>query len=276
MNILAELQASDYLRHYESIMRSGKIIRPRGEEVKEVSDLQLNVTPSYPFMTFASRNYNIDYFKKEMRWKLGASQYDLSIQQHAKIWKHVVNPDQSYNSNYGYYWFGPQNGIWSVVTELIRDPDSRRAVIPMLAAKHMEPWDVDTVCTEAVGFRIRDGQLDCSVHMRSSDAVFGLGTDIPTFTFLFNMVYALILPCIPDLVRMGDMKITMMSAHIYSRHYEMVHKILNEGVSSYEAIRFPEVDYSEALMLISHRGKDYIPAPAHKLTSWLYSEQRMP
>jgi thymidylate synthase len=270
-------QAARYLDMFEDIMKYGSVIRPRGLECREIEDLQLVVDPNSPFMTFEARGYDIGYFKKEMRWKLGANKYDMSIQAAAKMWAKVVNPDMTYNSNYGQYWFGEQHGIWDVVTELIRDNDSRKAVIPMLNASHMSPQTVDTVCTECVGFRLRsteDGEslrLNMSVHMRSSDVVFGLGTDVPTFSFLYRLVLGLVsdscaLPVIAD---HDAICITAMSSHIYSRHYDMVLRILDRGVGGYTDIKMPFCNSVSAMRVISSRGNPQTLSGTGDLGGWL-------
>ena len=135
----ADKQAERYLQMLERIMLKGTVVKPRGLEIREIEDLQLEVDPRYPFMTFDDRNYNVNYFKTEMIWKLTADRFNDSIKKHAKMWTQVQNPDGSFNSNYGQYWFGEQQGFWNVVSELIRDTDSRRAVIPMLNASHIGP-----------------------------------------------------------------------------------------------------------------------------------------
>ena len=262
-------QAQRYIDHLKNIMDNGVKIYPRGEEVLEIGDLQLVVDPREPFMNFKARKYPLNYFRREMLWKLGASKYDRSIENCAKMWDSVRNPDGSFNSNYGQYWFAGEQNIFSVVTELIRDPDSRRACIPMLSTEHMAPWVKDTVCTEAVSFRLRDMCLHMSVHMRSSDSVFGLGTDIPTFSFLYRLVAALLQPCFGNDIRFGYITITAASSHIYSRHYEIVNKIIDEGIDSYTAIDMPMTKYMEAMFLISKRGKMVdIPIP-YNLARWL-------
>lgn len=271
---LAIMQAERYLSHLAIIMEHGVKIYPRGEEVREIADLQLVVDPQFPFMTFVDRKYDINYFKKEMKWKLGASQYDHEIMKHAKMWSNVVNPDGSFNSNYGQYWFGAQGGIWSVVTELIRDPDSRRAMIPMLAARHMEPWVKDTVCTEGVGYRIRDGHLDCSVHMRSSDSVFGLGTDIATFTFLYHLVRAMVMCGLNKRLEIGTMTITAMSSHIYSRHYKMVEAILIGGSEKFMPYTMPSCcDAGQAIAIIARRGAQPKNVSECELEKWLHTDE---
>jgi thymidylate synthase len=258
-------QVNRYIQMYRDIMIYGTEIKPRGLDCREIEDLQIQVNPHYPFMTFTHRKYDVGYFKKEMMWKLTANKYDTSIQQHAKLWKEIINPDGTYNSNYGQFFFGPGYNVWDVVTELIRDPDSRKAIIPMLNVSHTAPHVVDTVCTEAVGFKIRGGRLNCSVHMRSSDVIFGLATDIPTFSFLYRLVLGLLHPNIP--CDLGTITITAMSSHIYSRHYEMVQKILEDRV--YELTEMPYCNCEEAMKIIASRGKPEILKTAGLLGEWL-------
>lgn len=259
-----EPQAERYLCMLRQIMNNGQIIKPRGIECKELEDLQIHIDPDCPFMAFDDRKYNIEYFKQEMRWKLRANKYDTSIQNHANMWEDVINPDGTYNSNYGQYWFGEQHGIWDVVTELLRDPNSRKAVIPMLNVSHMSPQTVDTVCTECVGFRIRNGCLNMSVHMRSSDVIYGLGTDIPTFAFLYRLVMGLIGGVLPGLIT-----ITAMSSHIYAKHYGMVNNIILKGSSGYKEIPMPYCNTPEALKIIAGRGNGPILRQSGALGEWL-------
>lgn len=258
-------QIINYLGMLQRIMIAGNTVKPRGLECKEIEDLQLQINPEYPFMTFKHRKYDVSYFKKEMIWKLTANKYDTSIQDHAKLWKQIINPDGTYNSNYGQFFFGPGHNIWDVVTELIRDPDSRKSVIPMLAIAHMAPHVIDTVCTESVGFKIRLGELNCSVHMRSSDVIFGLGTDIPTFAFLYRLVLGL-LSSDMDLSK-GTITITAMSSHIYSRHYGMVTKILEDP--EYDSVSMPYCNCSEAMKIIASRGRSDILKKSGELGVWL-------
>lgn len=259
---------SVFTEMFDRTLSRGDAVRPRGLLILEVRDLQITVNPSKPFMGFAARKYDVGYFKKEMLWKLGANRMDDSIKQHAKMWETVQNPDGSFNSNYGHYWFGPQMGFWHVVTELIRDRDSRQAVIPMLSKEHMTPDTIDKVCTTAVGFHIRGNELHMSVQMRSSDQIFGLGTDIPTFAFLYRLVIA-VLQDHYDLYD-GKITITAMSSHIYERHFDMVRKILLEDADEYTSIEMPWFTSSaEAIRMISTRGK--IDQPKSLVEEWLIS-----
>lgn len=247
-------------------MANGDELSPRGSLIKELRDAQIRMHPQYPFQGFKSRKYSLPYFKAEMLWKLGASKYDDSIKAHAKMWESVQNPDKTFNSNYGQYWFGQQMGLMKAVMELIRDQDSRRASIPMLTDAHLSPETVDTVCTEAITLHIRQNKLHMSVHMRSSDQIFGLGTDIPTFSTLLMLAHGLLKANFPSL-QVGMLNITAASSHIYERHFDMVRAIMSENLSEYEHIRLPECSGpDEAMAIIAHRGK----AQAHPCHWHLY------
>jgi thymidylate synthase len=251
-------------------MVDGHEIAPRGLVIKEMLNPTLDIHPEFPFQTFRSRNYNIEYFKKEMLWKLGASKFDDSIKAHAKMWESVQNPDGSFNSNYGQYWFGQQMGLMKAVLELIRDKDSRRASIPMLTDAHLSPETTDTVCTEAVTFHIRANLLLTTVHMRSSDQIFGLGTDLPTFSVLAHLALGLLRPYYGGL-GLGPMTVVAASSHIYSRHFRIVEDILEEDIDTCPTIQLPMVNSAaEALAIIAHRGKKQKVPDAWRLYEFIY------
>lgn len=262
------MNSNTWYKMLYNTMKHGELLSPRGLLIREIRDLQISIDPTFPFMMFKARKYDINYFKKEMLWKLGANRMDDSIKQYAKMWESVQNPDGSFNSNYGHYWFGPQMGFWTVVMELIRDKDSRQAIIPMLSKEHMTPETIDKVCTTAVGFHIRNSELHMSVQMRSSDQIFGLGTDIPTFSFLYRLVLA-VLQDHYDLYA-GRISITAMSSHIYERHFPMVEQILKDGPREFEPVEMPWFPSSaSAIRMVSTKGK--ILEPKSIVEEWLIS-----
>ncbi len=248
-----------------SIMTEGEVVSPRGYEIREMRNTTMVVDPQYPFQGFMARKYNVNYFIEEMRWMLRASRFDDSIKSHAKMWESVQNQDKSFNSNYGTFWFGPQMGLMKAAMELLRDRDSRRAVVPMLRDEHLAPEMNDVVCTEAMTFLIRNSELHLTVHMRSSDVIFGVGTDVPTFSVAMLLVYGLIRANYPDL-RLGKLTLQVVSSHLYSRHYDMASRILQEPPTLYNYYdRLMPPDSCEALQIIADRGKikDHFKAPSH-------------
>ena len=248
----------------------GDVVKPRGCEITELEDAQIKIYSAYPFMNFLSRKYNIDYFKQEMIWKLRADPFDDSIKQHAKMWESVQNTDGSFNSNYGQYWFGEQLGLHKAFNELVADKDTRRATIPMLAAKHIGHGVKDTVCTGHITFRIRNGVLNMSVSMRSSDQIFGLGTDIPTFAVIHRMLLAMLSTVYKDNdgLYLGMISITADSSHLYDRHYEMANKIITEEIEN--PIFMPMMNTAEAFKLAACKGK--VDPSWGEFSKWLVGE----
>lgn len=253
-------------RAIQECINDGFESAPRGYKIKEMFDRTLIFDPRYPIVRHVERKYNVSYLRQELLWKLRANRFDASICRHAKMWESVQNTDGSFNSNYGIYWFGEQRGAEHVVNELIYDRDSRRAVIPMLSKDHLS--DNDVVCTECIGFRIRANALHMSVHMRSSDVVFGLGTDVPSFAFLYRIVFGLLSEYYD--LRIGQIAITAMSSHIYERHFEMAQRIYcNPAVQS--VIHMPFCTLQEAHAIIQSKSNPKILSQAGDLGQWLIS-----
>lgn len=257
-----------WLEMFKKTMSDGLITNPRGQKIVELEDFMFIIDPKYPFMNFKHRNLNIGYFKQEMLWKLSGDPFNRAIMAHAKMWESVQNNDGSFNSNYGQYWFGEQMGLFSAFNELVKDASSRRAVIPMLRASHIGPHVKDTVCTESVGFRIRNGRLNMSVHMRSSDQIFGLGTDIPTFAFLQRLLLGMLQSVFSEL-ELGDMTIVAMSSHIYERHFKMVSDIIADPAIA-ECSVMPIPTTSEAFKIAASGG--VVDGEWGRLSKWLVTQ----
>ena len=69
-------------------------------------------------------------------------------------------------------------------------------------------------CTYSMNFRIRENKLNMTVHMRSQDAIYGFGSDIPIFSFIHEMVYISLKETYPEL-NIGNYYHTVDSFHIY-------------------------------------------------------------
>lgn len=256
MDQILEYNHLAYIHMFEMVIRNGLELNARGSNFTELEDYQLKIKSIYPFMAFPSRKYNVDYFKKEFIWKLTGDPFNDSIKQHAKMWESVQNTDGTFNSNYGQYWFGEQLGLHKAFNELIIDRDTRRATIPMLSAKHIGHGVNDTVCTGHITFKIRNNRLNMSVSMRSSDQVFGLGTDIPTFAAVHRMMYGMLSTVYKDDdgIFLGDIAITADSSHVYERHYEMIGKICGNR-EKLQMIEMPMIGAAEAFKLAACKGK---------------------
>lgn len=257
----------------------GRLSSPRGMKIREINNYTYVLYPYNRFMNFESRKLNIDYIKHEFLWYLRGMPDDTSICDHAKMWRGLVNDDGTINSNYGQYIFGDQMQFLRAKNELLKDKDSRRASIIILKHDHLESETKDVPCTYAINFRIRQGQLDMTVHMRSQDAIFGMGNDTPAFSFIHEMMYESLKEYYKELIY-GQYFHIADSFHIYERHFEMMGKI-SRGQDKFTPVECPRIngpDEVRYLMYGEHlhvKPEDGLDIPERfKFTRWLHTYGR--
>lgn len=225
--IKKELDASEFqfFKIFCDLAENGKLVSPRGQLVVEIENYTYELPPNVRFQSYKCRKFNLQYVKDEMLWYLKGDRFDVSIAEKAKLWQGIINEDGSINSNYGQYLFyGDDNQFDNVVRILASDKDSRRASMMILSKSHLLSDTKDYPCTYAINFRIRDGKLNMSVHMRSQDAVFGMGSDAPAFSFIHEMMLNALKRSYPD-IECGNYHHIADSFHAYERHFELLEKI---------------------------------------------------
>ena len=206
-------------------------------------------------MNFKVRKLNLDYIKKEFLWYLKGDKFDTSICDYASLWQNLVDEDGIINSNYGQYIFGSLNQFENVIKILQKDKDSRRASIIILQPYHLLSEKKDIPCTYAINFRIRNDKLNMTVHMRSQDAIYGLGNDLPTFSFIHEMVFIYLRDTKYDNLQYGDYHHIVDSFHVYKKHYGMVNKIIDGD--TYSHIDCPNINnINEVFCLLNQIHRD--------------------
>lgn len=224
----SQLEADAFRQIFRDLKQRGKLCSPRGQLCLELEHHTYELPPYARFCNFEARKLNLNYIKNEFLWYLRGDKYDTSIGEKAKLWQSLVNADGSINSNYGQYLFGQQNQFDNVVRTLTEDRDSRRASAVILNRDHLTMQTKDVPCTYSLNFRIREGKLNMSVHMRSQDAIFGMGNDAPCFSFIHEMVLAALRSNYEhEDLELGTYKHTADSLHVYERHFEMLDKLVD-------------------------------------------------
>jgi thymidylate synthase len=218
---------------YVNLNNNGKITHPRGTTCLEIENFHIDIPAYYRFINFESRKLKTEYIRKEFLWYCKGNKHDLSILNHASMWKSLVTKEGTIYSNYGQYIF-TEGQLKRCIDLLIEDKDSRRATITILQPYHLLDEDAPEIpCTNSLSFRIRDNKLNCTVKMRSTDAIWGSGNDWPIFSFIHEIVFKL-LESFYEL-EIGNMHFSTDSFHIYDRHFEMLDKIINGD-------KFKEID----------------------------------
>ena len=258
---------SNYRAIYTDLACAGERHSPRGLNITEIRNYIMEFEPYTQICLLDGRNLNLDYLRREFQWYIKGNMNDTSIQKYAKIWENVAEPNTPIHpSCYGHYWFN-QPQIRNIVHELVNDVDSRRACWTVLnSIRHYRKDVKDFPCTYGGSFLIRNGKLEHHIHMRSQDAVFGLGNDAPTFFWLQEIVYGLLRSEIPGLL-LGNMTLTVDSFHIYERHYDMHMKLMQGGTNHTlveELKRIPAISPG-----FSHSVVDYNMATQSTFMEWL-------
>lgn len=234
-----------------NLWQSGNEEQPRGLKTIETLNYQFQV--DYPFSSFAARKFDMGYLKQEFLWYLAADPKNTSILQASKNWNKFRQPSGDWFSCYGQYWFGPHtreglSGLEWVVGQLSRDRDSRQAIIPMLQPRHLFDTNPDIVCTSYVNFHIRNGYLNMTVRMRSSDIIWGYGNDLPCFWWLWEMV------AISLGVQRGVYTHSSDSLHVYERHFNMIEEIVRNGMDGFYHVEYPKITDPEDLLYGSQQS----------------------
>ncbi len=172
---------------------------------------------------------NEDYIQRELDWYKSMSLYVKDIpggKQEAnppEIWTSVAASSGKINSNYGWAIWHKDNYLQyaTVLGELLESPNSRRAVMiytrPTMWQDYNRDGMSDFMCTNAVQYMIRDGQLVAVVQMRSNDVVFGYRNDYAWQKYVADrMTEDLKLSHPPKIIwHVGNL-------HVYERHFDKV------------------------------------------------------
>lgn len=268
-NSQINIDAFPFLAIYDELLKYGKKVSPRGLLIKEIENANYVLPPYVRFTNFKARKLNLEYIKKEFLWYLKGDRFDTSITEYATLWKGLINKDGSINSNYGVYVNKQFDNVISILTS---DKDSRRASIMILTTEHLLSDSVDFPCTYALNFRIRNNQLNMTVHMRSQDSVFGMSNDAPAFSFIQEMIYVTLRDTYPELV-MGNYHHFVDSLHVYEKHFEMLKEIISNP-TEYESIKCPRLSSKDEVEYL--RKTDFAIVKEHpvqfQFVNWLTSK----
>jgi len=206
---------------------------PRGLKIREIINFvfQLNNPYSNLFKNSA-RSLPLKYLAGEIIWYFSGKNDLKFIDNYSKFWKNIANDDGTCNSAYGNLIFTKKDNpeqisqwYWAF-NSLIKDKDSRQALIHFNRPDHQSYSVKDFVCTLNGVFHIRNNKLDFTVMMRSNDVFFGLTYDLPFFTLLQQQMYRHLKSHYSNL-EMGSYLHHSLSLHLYEKDFEVIKNMLN-------------------------------------------------
>ena len=180
------------------------------------------------------RKFNVRYALLEFMWYLSMDPKVRNIGKAASTWKDIASVDGLVHSNYGVCL---HNGWDRVVNELVRFPESRRAVIA-LNQPDVDYGMKDVPCTMFVQFFVRDDKLHLIWNMRSSDFAFGFCNDVAVgMLFLQMMRNELMERTDIPWIGLGSFTYNATSLHCYEPHWHLLFdNYTNEVFDKYELV----------------------------------------
>lgn len=224
---------SDFSKVFKELLTKidthGDVSKPRDLQVKELLLNNIEIDPTKPIANFESRSFNWKYFAGEMAWYLHRDTDVDYIGQYSGMWSTLTNPGTNeINSNYGALVFNSEQIGW-VIDSLLKDENSRQAIMFFNQPKFQFEGNKDFVCTMYSNFFIRNNKLNMKIQMRSNDIFYGLTFDAPFFSFLMQSVYLILKKHdkYKDL-ELGTYYHFADNIHFYERHFELANKIKYE------------------------------------------------
>jgi thymidylate synthase len=218
------------------LLAEGYTVSPRGKKTLEHRDVVFRFPVRSDDDGVVPGRTKPRYLHKELAWYASKDPRAERISSEASLWASVQNPDGTVNSNYGARLWSAGAADSATTTEwgwavesLVRDPSSRQAVMVVHRPRDHWPANKDVPCTLTLSWHIRDGVLGCTVHMRSSDAWFGLPYDVPFFTWLVKLMrQCLMLRGVT--VVCGELTLWLDSLHIYEEKVGLAEVFLGQYV----------------------------------------------
>lgn len=207
------------------ILKSGKIVSPRGMLVKEILGTKFVLTnPRNRISYNPVRHMKLSFAIGEFLWYISGSSDCETINYYNRRYHKYSDDGKELNGAYGKRIFGARNdkSQWQRIFELLqRDPDTRQAVISIFAPSDLNIVTKDVPCTNTIQFFIREDKLHCIVYMRSNDLVWGLPYDIFSFTMMQELMANLLG------IDIGNYVHIVGSLHIYEHHFTLTHDMYN-------------------------------------------------
>jgi len=207
------------------------ITKPRGMEVKEIINCVIEVQePNMNLFKNEFRSSPEKYIGAELLWYFSGTNKTAFIENYASMWTQLKNEKGEANSAYGYLIFNEENQDrygqyeWAI-NSLKNDKDSRQAFMHFNKPRHQYDGNKDQVCTLVALLHIRNDELHMTLTMRSNDVVLGFMTDYTFFNMLHQQAYIHLKKYYKKL-KMGSYVHISHSMHLYSKHYDLVKKML--------------------------------------------------
>ena len=233
-HIVSELDYM-WLELLRSTFSRGGPVNPRGMKTLELRHHTVSIDMRRPVLMVPERKLSYQFMAAEAYWILSGSNKVSSI----APW----NKNISQFSDDGVVFagaYGPRIAaqLEYVTQALLKDPDTRQATMTIWTPSPGPSKDIP--CTVAVDFKVRGGELNCHVFMRSSDQWMGLPYDLFNFSMLSHLVCGLVNTHEPQReLAPGRLYLTAASSHLYETQWEAARELITLPVGDLYKIALP-------------------------------------
>ena len=225
------------------------ITSPRGQKIKEIIGMQIEIKDPYSNL-FDNEVCSLprQYLADELYLYFSGSNSAEDFSKASKFWDKIKNEDGTVNSAYGHLIFNKNLELyplsqWDWAKEsLIKDKDSRQAIMHYNKPIHQQMSIKDFVCTMNNQFFIRDDKLEMITYIRSNDIRRGFFFDAPWFMLLMQCMRIELLPNYPEL-ELGSYHHFAGSMHLYEEHFELAEEMLKEDFVPAELPRIEKLPF---------------------------------
>lgn len=235
---------------------------PRGQKINEnINSIFVLTDPTSNLFSCPddrSVTHQTGYLKRELTLYLAATNSAELFTKASAFWDKIKNSDNTINSAYGNLIFNPSlsdgRSQWEWAKDsLIKDMDSRQAIVRFNNTIHQTSDVKDFPCTLVGIFHIRNNALQLTINMRSNDIRKGFQYDLPFFTLMQYLMYLELKPYYPDLT-LGSYVHIANSFHLYESDFEYAKTIVNTQVipKSMPMPKNPKLIKSEDMNKILH------------------------
>lgn len=236
---------------------------PRGQRIKELVGASFTLmNPRARLIASKVRNVNYGFAVGEFCWYARGDEDLETMAYYNKRMSQFSDDGKTLNSAYGARIFGCYYGdsLWTqwetVHSELLRDPDSRRAVMvinqPRDLVRAVQDGSKDVPCTLALQLLIRDRKLHMSTTMRSNDVWWGMPYDVFSFTMLQECFMLQLRDAGCPVDDVGNYHHHAGSLHLYERHFGPAADVVQETSQRLRAVPMEALNLLRVSDLVSN------------------------
>ena len=196
-----------------------------------------------PVLTLAARSMNYSFLAAEALWILAG---DDRVETIAPYSSRLVQYSDDGKTFFGAYGPPIVRQLPYVVRSLIRDQDSRQAVISVW--RESPGPTKNPPCTIALSFSLRKGKLHAHLYLRSSDTWLGLPYDLFGMACVAARVAAALYQDGMEEITLGNLYVVAASSHYYLDQNAAIDNVLRlHGTGIDAAEESPTLDWSHAI-----------------------------